>query len=160
MREDFEKEDEMESFLKFHQEKQKEAERKALSRGKTVGEDDEDSEDEMKRKDKKKMDTLPPVDHSKISYPPIEKNFYKPPKNPMKPEEIKEFRRSLRMSAFQHILGGSQFPDFLQKSECLGKKTINLPHLLVVLLKTLDLRQGSIQQFKEQAMRYDDYLYF
>lgn len=98
MRDDYEQEDQMESFLKFHQKQQKEAEKKAQN-GNTETFDEYDSEEEMKKRgDKKKVEALPPIDHSRIIYTKIEKNFYKPPKYSMTPEEVKEFRRSHRMS--------------------------------------------------------------
>jgi hypothetical protein len=105
VRSDYEEEDELESFMKFHTDKQKEAERKAASQGKTVEELEEyDSEEEGKKKDKRKIEPLPPLDHSKIEYPTVEKAFYKPPKTAMTPAQIKDFRRTLRTFPFLAFL--------------------------------------------------------
>lgn len=101
MRNDYEEDDDLESFLKFHNEKQKEAERKAATTGNNT--EDEYYEEDMK-KGKKRIEVLPPVDHSKIQYPKLEKNFYKPPSKAMAPEAIKEYRHSQRSYSFHFCL--------------------------------------------------------
>lgn len=52
-------------------------------------------------RNKKEFDILPPLDYSSIVYDPpignLKKYFFTPPKNTMTPEEIKEYRKNLRM---------------------------------------------------------------
>ncbi|PAA88539.1 hypothetical protein BOX15_Mlig009050g1 [Macrostomum lignano] len=93
LREDLEREDEMEAYLKFMQENPNVG---------VQGDDEEiyeyDNEGNIvERAGHKEIDPLPPVDHSQVQYAPFERNFYTPHPEvaAMKPEQAMELRRKL-----------------------------------------------------------------